>query len=216
MKLAALVVLVVLASFAAFAEETHLEPQPPAFPSVGVDPAPRRGTFAETALGAFATGALTCRGVSAAQPYLSLTAGHNLGERSALFLSLGIGASSQSCFDRGTSGCAAADSFGATFLELGASTGTQIAPRTQIVAKVLGGVGIFSPGPFAHLDGSVPDRVIAPHLGAGVGLDYDTHLDHFSVGLDALARYSVASKPDGQGREGIASVALLPRIRYVF
>ena len=44
----------------------------------------------------------------------------------------------------------------------------------------------------------------------------DTHLDHFSVGLDALARYSVASKPDGQGREGIASIAFLPRIRYVF
>ncbi|MFL5442499.1 MAG: adventurous gliding motility protein CglE [Myxococcales bacterium] len=212
MRLAALMV---LASFAAFAEDTHLEPQPPAFPSVGVDPAPRRGTFAETALGAFASLGGS-GGVSAVQPYLSLTAGHNLGERSTLFVSLGIGASSQSCFDRGASGCAAADSFGATFLEVGASTGTQIAPRTLLSAKVLGGVGIFSPGPFAHLDGSVPDRVIAPHLGAGVGLDYDTHLDHFSIGLDALARYSVASKPDGQGREGIASIAFLPRIRYVF
>ena len=35
----------------------------------------------------------------------------------------------------------------ATFLEVGASTGTQIAPRTLLSAKVLGGVGIFSPGP---------------------------------------------------------------------
>jgi hypothetical protein len=103
-----------------------------------------------------------------------------------------------------------------TFLEMGASAGTRLAPRTIVSAKVLGGVGIFSPGPFAHLDGSVPDRVVAPHLGMGVGIDYDTHLDHFSVGIDALGRYSLANKPDNQGRAGIASVAVVPRIRYVF
>jgi len=212
MRLAALVL---LASFAALAEEARLEPQAPAFPSAGIDPAPRRGTFAETALGAFATlgGSRT---ISAAQPYLAMAVGHNLGERSALFLSLGIGASGESCFERGASGCAAADSFGATFVEIGASSGTQIAARTLLSAKVVGGVGVFSPGPFAHLDGSVPDRVIAPHLGMGVGIDYDTHLDHFSVGVDAVGRYSLATRPDGRGRSGIASVALMPRIRYVF
>ena len=99
---------------------------------------------------------------------------------------------------------------------MGASAGTQVGPRTLVSAKVLGGVGIFSPGPFARLDGAVPDRVVAPHLGMGVGIDYDTHLDHFSVGIDALGRYSVANKPDGQGRAAIASVAVMPRIRYVF
>lgn len=212
MRIAALVV---LASFAAFADEAQVEPARPVFPPAGVDPAPRRGTFAETALGGFATFGGS-RPVSGAQPYLSMTVGHNLGERNALFLSLGIGASEGSCFDVGRSGCGASDSFGATFLEVGASAGTQIASRTLLSGKVLGGVGIFSPGPFAHLDGSVPDRVIAPHLGVGAGLDYDTHLDHFSVGLDAIARYSVATRPDGQGRAAIASVAVMPRIRYVF
>lgn len=212
MRIAALVV---LASLAALAEEPRIEPQVPAFPSVGVDPAPRRGTFAETALGAFATLGGSSP-LSAAEPYLSMTVGHNLAERSALFLSLGIGASGASCFDRSQTGCAAADSFGVTFLEVGASSGTQIAPRTLLSGKVLGGVGIFSPGPFARLDGSVPGRVVAPHLGVGVGIDYDTHLDHFSVGVDALARYSVATRPDNQGRSAIASVALMPRIRYVF
>jgi hypothetical protein len=212
MRIAALLL---LASFAALADEARLEPAAPAFPPAGIDPAPRRGTFAETALGAFATlgGSRT---VSAAQPYLSMTVGHNLGERNALFLSLGIGASAESCFEIGRTGCAASDSFGITFVEMGASAGTQIAPRTLLSAKVLGGVGIFSPGPFAHLDGSVPDRVVAPHAGVGAGIDYDTHLDHFSVGLDALARYSVATRPDGQGRVGIASIAVMPRIRYVF
>jgi hypothetical protein len=212
MRIAALLL---VASLAARAEEARIEPQVPAFPSVGVDPAPRRGIFAETALGAFATLGGS-RIVSTAQPYLSLTAGRNLGERNALFVSLGIGASGASCFDRGQTGCAAADSFGMTFLEIGASAGTQVGPRTILSAKVLGGVGIFSPGPFGHLDGSVPDRVVAPHLGMGVGIDYDTHLDHFSVGIDALGRYSVANKPDGQGRAAIASVAVMPRIRYVF
>ena len=212
MRMAALVLLV---SLAALAEEPRIEPHAPAFPSGGVDPAPRRGTFAETALGAFATIGGSSR-ISGAEPYLSMTVGHNLAERSALFVSLGIGASGASCFDRGRTGCAAADSFGVTFVEMGASAGTQIASRTLLSAKVLGGVGIFSPGPFAHLDGSVPDRVVAPHLGLGFALDYDTHLDHFSVGIDALGRYSLANKPDNQGRAAIASVAVMPRVRYVF
>ena len=207
--------LVLLVSLAALAEEPRIAPQAPAFPPVGVDPAPRRGTFAETALGAFATIGGSSR-ISAAEPYLSMTVGHNLAERSALFVSLGIGASGASCFDRGQTGCAGADSFGITFVEVGASAGTQIASRTLLSAKVLGGVGIFSPGPFAHLDGSVPDRVVAPHLGLGFALDYDTHLDHFSVGIDALGRYSLANKPDNQGRAAIASVAVMPRVRYVF
>ena len=207
--------LVLLVSLAALAEEPRIAPQAPAFPPVGVDPAPRRGTFAETALGAFATIGGSSR-ISAAEPYLSMTVGHNLAERSALFVSLGIGASGASCFDRGQTGCAAADSFGITFVEVGASAGTQIVSRTLLSAKVLGGVGIFSPGPFAHLDGSVPDRVVAPHLGLGFALDYDTHLDHFSVGIDALGRYSLANKPDNQGRAAIASVAVMPRVRYVF
>ncbi|HEX9602486.1 MAG TPA: hypothetical protein VF973_01965, partial [Myxococcales bacterium] len=59
-------------------------------------------------------------------------------------------------------------------------------------------------------------EAIGPHAGAGLGLDYKTRLDHFGVGLEAILRYSLAPRPDGGGKGGIASLALLPRIRYVF
>ena len=189
-----------------------------AVPSNGVDGGPRRGAFAEASVGVFATVGGS-RALSSAQPYLGLTAGRDLGKAASLFASLGIGASSNSCFQAApaTGNCLAADSFGATFLEVGASYGASIIPRILLSGKAMGGMTLFSPGPFTRKDGSsVPDQLIAPHLGAGIGLDYDTHLDHFTVGLDALLRYSLVARPDGAGKGGIASLALLPRIRYVF
>ena len=186
-----------------------------AVPSNGVDEAPRRGTFAEASLGVFATTGGT-RFLSNAQPYLGLTVGRDLGAASSLFLSIGVGASSDSCFQTAPGGCVAADSFGATFLELGASTGVWASPRVLLSAKLMGGATIFSPGPFTQKDGAtVPERVVAPHLGVGLAFDYDTRLDHFAVGLDAAVRYSLPRRVDG-GSGGIGSVALMPRIRYVF
>jgi hypothetical protein len=187
-----------------------------AVPSNGIDEAPRRGTFAEASLGAFATlgGSRT---FSNAQPYLGLTVGRDLGGASSLFASVGTGASSNSCFQPAAPGsCAGSDSFGATFLELGASTGTWLGSRVLLSGKLLGGVTLFAPGPFTQNDGAtVRDQVIAPHAGAGFGLEYKTHLDHFGIGLDGILRYSLASRPDGS-KSGIASLAVLPRIRYVF
>lgn len=186
-------------------------------PSNGVDETPRRGTFAEASLGAFATVGGS-RALSNAQPYLGLTVGRDLGAASSLFASVGSGASSNSCFQPATAGgCAGTDSFGATFLEVGASTGTWLTRRLLVSGKLMGGMTVLSPGPFTRKDGtSVPERAIAPHAGAGLGLEYETRLDHFGVGLDAIVRYSLASPPDGSGKGGIASLALLPRIRYVF
>ena len=60
-------------------------------------------------------------------------------------------------------------------------------------------------------DGAVPDHVFGLHLGTGFGLDYDTRLDHFAVGLDAVFRYTFT-------RDSLAvpTLAVMPRIRYVF
>ena len=141
--------------------------------------------------------------------------GRDLGAASSLFVSVGSGASSNSCFQPATAGsCAGTDSFGATFLEVGASTGTWLTRRLLVSGKLMGGMTLLSPGPFT-LGAAVPEQAIAPHAGAGLGLEYKTRLDHFGVGLDAILRYSLASRPDG-GKGGIASLALLPRIRYVF
>jgi len=83
--------------------------------------------------------------------------------------------------------------------------------------KLMGGMTLLSPGAFTRKDGTtVSDQAIAPHAGAGLGLEYKTRLDHFGLGLEAILRYSLASRADGGGKGGIASLALLPRIRYVF
>ncbi|HYV65578.1 MAG TPA: adventurous gliding motility protein CglE [Myxococcales bacterium] len=195
------------------------EPEPsdrsaPAIPSNGVDESPRRGTFAEASLGVFATLGGS-RALSNAQPWLGFTFGRDLGSSASLFASIGAGASSASCYQIAPSGsCAASDSFSAAFLEAGVAYGTWMARRLLLSGKLLGGATLFSPSPFTK-NAAVPDRAIGPHVGAGLGLDYDTRLSHFGVGLDAVARYSLAPT-DGGGRSGIASLALMPRIRYVF
>jgi hypothetical protein len=183
----------------------------PGTAALGVDEPPRRGTFVEASLGMFsALGGSAA--FSAAQPYLGLTVGREISERAAVFASLGIGAASASCYqlDPQGGGCLGADSFGATFLELGASYGMSLAPRTLLSLKLLGGFTDLSPGP-VRKDGAVPDHVFGLHLGSGFGLDYDTRLDHFAVGLDAVFRYTFT-------RDSLAvpTLAVMPRIRYVF
>jgi hypothetical protein len=202
-------IVVALAAGAAAAE-----PAPPV-PAAGIDEAPRRGAFAEAAVGAFTTLGGS-RAFSLAQPYLGLTVGRELGAASALFASVGIGASSDSCFQPDATGCAASDSFGATFFEAGGALGLLRSDRVALAVKAVAGVTMLSPGPFAAASGRVPDTLFAPHAGAGLALDYDTHLDHFGIGIDALLRETFVDKPDGSGRTMLGSLALLPRIRYIF
>jgi hypothetical protein len=179
--------------------------------ALGVDEPPRRGTFVEASLGVFsALGGSAA--FSAAQPYLGLTVGRELSPRAAVFASLGIGAASASCYqlDPQGGGCLGADSFGATFLELGASYGMAVAPRTLLSLKVLGGFTDLSPGP-VRKDGAVPDHVPGLHLGTGFALDYDTRLNHFAVGLDSVFRYTFT-----RDSLTVPTLAVMPRIRYVF
>lgn len=182
-----------------------------------VDPAPRRGTYVETSLGVF-TAMGGSRAFSAAQPYLGLTLGRQLGERAALFASLGIGAASASCFEADAAGgCLGSDSFGATFVEGGTSYGFTVAPRALLSLKLLGGLTDLSPGP-VQSSGSVPGHLRGYHFGGGASLDYATHLDHFAVGVDALFRYTLARYSEaGSSRTlGLPTLAVMPRIRYVF
>jgi hypothetical protein len=177
----------------------------------GVDEAPRRGTYVEAALGVFTAMGGT-RPFSSGQPYLGLTIGRDLGSRASVFASLGLSAASASCYQVSAGGgsCLGADSFSAIFLELGLSYGFPVAARTLVGLKLLGGLTDLSPGPVLR-NGTVPNHVLGPHAGAGLSLDYDTQLDHFAVGLDALVRETFASSS-----LKIPSLAVMPRIRYVF
>ena len=190
-------------------------------PANGVDEPPRRGTFVETSLGVF-----TALGgdvpLSKAQPYIGLTFGRELGGAATVFASLGIGATSASCYqvDARSGSCLAADSFGATFVEGGGSYGFPVGLRSRLSLKMVLGFTDLSPGPVrSGSPATVPDHLPGFHLGAGASLDYDTHLEHFAVGLDALLRYTMARYTPAGGNSqtlGLPSLAVMPRIRYVF
>jgi hypothetical protein len=192
------------------------QPDPAARPPdsvvvAGVDDAPRRGTYAEASLGVFTAMGGT-RPFSNGQPYLGLTVGRDLGARASVFASVAIGSASASCYQLGPGGdsCLGSDSFGLTFLELGFAYGFPVAPRTLISLKVLGGFTDLSPGPVQR-NGVVPDHVYGWHAGGGFALDYDTRMDHFGIGLDAVVRETFA-----RDSLRIPSLAVMPRIRYVF
>lgn len=188
-----------------------------AVPANGVDEPPRRGTFTEMSLGVF-----TAMGGSATfsnlQPYISMTLGRELGDQASLFATLGIGAASASCYQVENGDCLAADSFGATFVEGGASYGFPVFLRALLSLKFVAGFSDLSPGPVRN-GSTVPDHLPGFHVGSGLAFDYDTHLDHFAVGIDALFRYTLAKyTPSGGSAQtlGLPSLAVMPRIRYVF
>jgi hypothetical protein len=184
-------------------------------PQLGVDARPRRGFFAEASLGAF-TVVGGSRALSSAQPALGMAIGRDLGERSALFIQLGVGSGSASCFDGPGGACRGADSFGITFVELGLRYGVPLLARLRLSGQAVGGLSVLSPAPIYDAAARrVPDSLSGPHFGLGAALDYDTRLDHFAVGVDVLGRYTAARRPD-RGTFSLVSFALMPRIRYVF
>jgi hypothetical protein len=191
-----------------------VQPDPGARPKdsvavAGVDDAPRRGTWVEASLGIFTAMGGT-RSFSSGQPYLGMTLGRDLGKRASVFASLGLGAASASCYQLGEQGsCLGSDSFGVTFLELGLAWAFPVVERFSISLKGVGGFTDLSPGPVRSND-AVPDHVPGFHAGAGLSFDYDTHLDHFGIGLDTMVRETFA-----RGLK-LTSLAVMPRIRYVF
>ena len=191
-------------------------PEETALPANGVDPRPRRGTFADLSLGMFTTFGGSAP-LSNGQPFLSMTLGRDFNNLGSVFISLGIGASSASCFDLAANGvCRAADSFGTFFFEVGAQYGVELANRLRLSGRLVAGATQMAPGPVRDMAAnSVPDSLFGFHGGVGAVLDYDTRLEHFAVGLDVMVRYSIASRPD-TGTFGLMSLAAMPRIRYVF
>jgi hypothetical protein len=200
-----------LATAAAAAQTDPAARPPDSLVVSGVEEAPRRGTYVEASVGVFTAMGGT-RPFSSGQPYLGLTIGRDLGKRASVFASLGLGAASATCYQVSPGGdsCLGADSFGATFLEVGLAYGFPVAARMLVGLKLLGGFTDLSPGPVRR-NGTVPDHMLGPHAGAGLSLDYDTQLDHFAVGLDALVRETFA----GSSLK-VTSLAVMPRIRYVF
>ena len=82
-----------------------------------------------------------------------------------------------------------------SYLQLG------LGERFYLTPKVLAGQTLLDPAP-------VGDVTQGFNLGAGVGLEYATSMDHFSVGMDVVARYVF--------RANIPAFSVFPRVKYTF
>ena len=187
-----------------------------ATPSEGVALEVRRGFFTETDVGVF----FSLGGqnqYSNAQTYLQLGVGYDVTENIALGAHFGIGANAQNCFANLEGGnplprCEVRnavtnemdpypDSFTVTFFNLTAAYLFEVTDRFYIAPKLTGGYTLMGPAP-------MPDVTSGVNFGGGVGVEYATHMDHFTIGADVLFR--MIAGPN------IPTMSIFPRVKYTF
>lgn len=182
-------------------------------PLAGVPTQIRRGFFTEMDLGTFfTTGGEP--GVSNAQVYVSLGLGYDVLTIDDHFLAVGLGfsqaASAGSCFGTPLEDGSCVDAnneplsnnWTAQTVEATVLYGFQVVPRLLLTARALGGVASITPKAFADTENPVP------LIGGGLGVEYATQFDHFSLGLDAAAKYFLGPN--------ITGFAIAPRVKYTF
>lgn len=178
-------------------------------PPEGVEYKPRRGFFTETDIGMFFTlgGENT---YSNAQSYLQLGVGYDLTETLSLGLHFGLGSSAANCFAGylpDSDICALSDNFTVAFGDMTAAYHVRMTDRFYLTPKVAAGYTRLDPAP-VDMSGD-PNRTLhALNAGVGIGIEYGTMMDHFSVGADFLARYVFGPN--------IPTFALFPRVKYTF
>ena len=180
-----------------------------ATPPEGVPLSVRRGFFTETNVGVFWTMGGENH-YSNGQPYLQLGVGYDLGERISVGAHFGLGSSAANCFggiDPNVPGtCQRADNFSVMFGDATVAYNFVLANRLYLAPKVAAGITRLDPSPRA--DQPADGTTNALNVGAGVGLEYATSMDHFSVGADLLVRYVIGPN--------IPTFALFPRVKYTF
>ncbi|QSQ15248.1 adventurous gliding motility protein CglE [Myxococcus landrumensis] len=179
-------------------------------PPEGVEFKPRRGFYTDTNVGVFFTVGGQ-NSYSNAQTYLQLGIGYDLTERISLGAHFGMGASAQNCFAGylpGSETCALSDNFTMQFLNATASYHLRLMDRVYLTPKLVAGYTRLDPAPVDPDKGDPGRAVSAPNAGVGVGFEYSTGMDHFSVGADVLARFVIG--PD------ITSFAIFPKVKYTF
>ena len=178
-----------------------------ATPSEGVSLVVRRGFFTETDVGGF----MTVGGDNAysnLQTYLQLGVGYDVSQTIELGAHFGMGSNAANCFNglKKTGECTATDNFTVTFIDLTAAYLFKLADRFYLDPKLAVGYTLLDPAPVVPQDGEPINKGI--NVGVGVGLEYATSMDHFSIGLDVLARYVIGPN--------IISLQFFPRVKYTF
>ncbi|GMU03368.1 hypothetical protein KH5H1_74900 [Corallococcus caeni] len=181
-----------------------------ATPPEGVPFEPRRGFFTETDVGVFFTVGGE-NSYSNAQSYVQLGIGYDLTERLSLGAHFALGSSAQNCFAGylpDSNVCALSDNFTVAFGDLTAAYHVQLAHRFYLTPKVAAGYTRLDPTPVDPDEGDPGRSINAFNAGLGVGVEYATSFDHFSVGADLLGRYIFGPN--------IMSFAVFPRVKYTF
>ena len=179
-----------------------------ATPPEGVPLEVRRGFFTEADIGAFFTLGGENR-YSNAQTYLQLGVGYDLTDKVSLGVHFGLGSSAANCFAGylpGTTLCSMSDNFTVAFADVTAAYMVPLATRFYLLPKIAAGLSRMDLAPVGTGDPSRP--LTAPNAGVGVGLEYATPMDHFSVGADLMARYIIGPN--------IPTFAVFPRVKYTF
>lgn len=172
-----------------------------AVPPHGVPLHVRRGFYTETDIGAFFT--LGGNDVySNPQSYLQLGVGVDLWDKLSLSGHVAFGANAFNCF-AGRVGdlCSQTDAFTLTFFDVQLAYLHPLGDRFYLTPKVLAGQTLLDPAP-------VGDVTQGFNMGAGVGLEYATSMDHFAVGLDVVGRWVF--------RANIPAFSVFPRVKYTF
>ena len=178
-------------------------------PPEGVPLEVRRGFYTETNVGVFWTmgGENT---YSNGQPYLQLGVGYDIGSRISVGAHFALGSSAANCFAGYVPGtanqCLLADNFTVMFGDATVAYLVPLAERLYLTPKVAAGITRLDPSPKDAVDPSGTTNAF--NAGAGVGIEYATSMDHFSVGADLLVRYVFGPN--------IPTFALFPRVKYTF
>ncbi len=179
-----------------------------ATPAEGVPLKVRRGFFTETDIGTFFTvGGLNQ--YSNAQTYLQLGVGYDVSEALGIGLHFGIGSNAANCFsaiDTRRGECVTADNFTMTFVDVTAAYLIKVRDRLYIAPKLAAGYTSMDPAPVLNADQIGVTAGI--NVGGGVGVEYATYMDHFSIGADALVRFIAGPN--------ITTIAVFPRVKYTF
>lgn len=176
-------------------------------PPQGVPLDVRRGFFTETDVGVF----FTLGGDDAysnAQTYVQLGVGYDITEQIELGVHFGLGASAANCFSgRNTrEECTFADNFTVSFIDATAAYRFAVTPRFFVAPKLVGGYTTMDPAPI-HDAADIP-VTSAPNAGIGLGVEYATSMDHFTIGADVLTRMLLGPN--------ILTIAIFPRVKYTF
>jgi hypothetical protein len=179
-------------------------------PPQGVPLQVRRGFFTETNIGVFFTlGGKN--GYSNAQTYLQLGLGYDVSENVEIAANFGLGSNAQNCFfepEEPAAPCGAfPENFTVTFIDANVAYLFKLAERFYLAPKLAAGYTFLDPPPVPADGGLVSGGF---NVGVGLGVEYATNMDHFSIGADVVLPRLII------GPNIVTITSQIIRIKYTF